>query len=278
MTNKEEKTEIETNYAYDIPSNKDYTFDEFFTNTNENELKWINSKRPENVKIWNQGNTPACTCYSATHIFNGNNILEDSVDWTSREQQDPIVFWNKFCTDRNNFNSGTSIQTMANWFKNNKYIQWYVTIWVKEKDKIAKMKKALDGWFFLSTGSSFGDWSKIKQTGIYSEREDRKFVWHAWAIVDYWDGFFRGVNSYGDKRGKYNGMFKVPFDMVDKIYSCLVFIDKDDTWTLNELKTKKKVEELLTIAKQLYNSANDTQKKYFEQIMLSKRLKELYSL
>jgi len=73
-------------------------------------------------------------------------------------------------------------------------------------------------------------------------------------------------------------MFKVPFSMVDKIYSCLVFIDKDDSKRFTALKTKKKIDELLTIAKELYNNGTNEQRKFFEQISLSKRLKELYYL
>lgn len=276
MTNEEEKTEI--NYAYDIPTDKDYSFDEFFNSIEKDELQWINSMRPEETKIWNQNNTPACTCYSLTHIYNGCNIIEDRSLWEKREQQDPLVFRNRFCAARNEYNAWSSIQTMALHFKRNWYIQWYLTIDKDDKDKVKKMKMSLDKWYFLSTGSAFGDWAKIKKTWVYSERADKKFVWHAWCIVDYTDGYFRAVNSYGDKRWIHNGMFKVPFDMVDKIYSCLVIIDKDDSGNFTDLKTKKKVLELLTMAQELYNNAKLEQKKYFEQIMLSKNLKQLYNV
>lgn len=270
--------EQEINYAYDIPSNKDYSFDEFFTKDYKNEDKWANSKRPSSVKIWNQGNTPACTCYSLTHVVNWNNVVEDMRLWEHREQVDPIIYWNQFCAERNDYDSWSSIQTMALHFKKNWRIEWYVTIDKKDQNKVDKMKKALNAWYFLSTGSAFGDWSTIKKTGVYSERTDGMFVWHAWCIVDREDDYFRAVNSYWENWWPYNWRFKVPFSMVDKIYSCLVIIDKDDSWRFTDLKIRKKVEELLTIAKELYNNGNPYQKKYFEEIMLSKNLKQLYNI
>ena len=276
MTNEEEKTEI--NYAYDIPTDKDYTFDEFFNSIDKDELQWINSKRPENTKIWNQDNSPACTCYSITHIINANNIIEDQKLWENREQVDPMTYWKQFCAERNDYDSWSSIQTLALHFKNKWRIEWYVTIDKKDPNKVDNMKKALNAWYFLSTGSAIGDWSTIKKTGIYSERSDEKFVWHWRGIVDREDDYFRAVNSYWDKRWPYNWRFKVPFSMVDKIYSCLVIIDKDDAWRFTDLKIRKKVEELITIAKELYNNGNAYQKKYFNNIMLSKNLKQLYNM
>lgn len=269
-------------YALDQPTSRDYLYEELFTDNESDEKeewKWIHSKRPDDVTVWNQGNTPACTCYSACHLYNGYNLLEDDILGITREQQDPSILRNSFCAERNNWNSGTAIQTMANWFKSKWYIRGYVTIPVHSATKVAQMKWALDRGFFLSTGSAYGDWGNIKRTGIYSERADRMYVWHARCIVDYNNEWFIAVNSYWPTRGKFgNGTFIVPFDMVDKIYSCLVFIDKDDSWNFSTLADSKKVEEMITIAKELYNKWNTEIKSYFEQIQLSKTMKRLYNI
>lgn len=275
----DKETELEVTYCTDEPSNRDYKFEEYEQFINNDEYgKGINSMRPDNVKVWNQGNTPACTCYSMGHVSNWENLLEDIKLWTKRDQKDPSVLWNRFCAMRNNYSTGTSIQIMADFYRKQWEIEWYVTINNSDKDIVAKMKKSLDGWYFLSTGSSNGDWSAIKKTWIYTIRADGKYVGHAWCIVDYGDGFFWAVNSYGDKRWPYNGMFKVPFDMVTKIYNKLCIIDKDDSGAFTNLKLYKKAQEMVSLAKELYNNGNKEQKQYFEQIMLWKNIERLYSV
>ena len=59
--------------ATDLPSKLDYSF-----STLEEVYNGENSKRPKDkLIVQNQGTSKACTMYSATHIVNGNNILED---------------------------------------------------------------------------------------------------------------------------------------------------------------------------------------------------------
>ena len=277
MTTKETK-EIEITYAVDQPSQRDYTFSEYlsFKNNDNETANWEFGIRPSQTKIWNQGNTAACTCYSLTHIYNWENILEDETIWVSREQQDPMVLWKRFCAWRNNYVSWYDIQGMALWFKKQLLIEWFVTIpkWTKQ---IEQMKQALDMWKFISTGSAYWDWANIKKTGIYSVRTDGMFVGHAWAIVDYWDGYFRAVNSYWEDWWPYNGKFKVPFELVSTIYSTLVIIDKDDSGAFAYLQDYKKAQEMLSIAKDLYNRGNNEVKKYFEQIQLGNNIERLYN-
>lgn len=273
---------IEVTYAFDQPTSRDYLYEELFTDNesdeNKEEWEWIHSKRPMNAIFWNQGNTPACTCYSAIHVSNWYNLIEDEKLWANRDQTDPSIPRWQFCAERNNWNTWTAIQTMALWVKKQWYIKGYVTIPVDSATKVEQMKWALDRGFFLSTGSSYGDWGKIKQTGIYSERADRMYVWHARCIVDYNDEWFIAGNSYGNTWWKYgNGTFIVPFDMVDKIYWCLVFIDEDDSWKFTSLANKRKAQEMIALAKQLYNTGNRKQQQYFEQIQLSKNINQLYS-
>lgn len=267
-------------YALDEPTNKDYLFSEleFITNeTDENWTKWVSTKRPQTTKVWNQGSTPACVGFASTHINNGQNILEDESVWDSRPQRNPLDVWNRFCADRNNYSTWTSIQTMANWFKKQWFIQWFVSIKNSEEDIVNKIKKALDLNMFILTGSSNWDWSEIKKTGIYTKRTDTLYVWHGWGIVDYWQDYFLCINSYWDKRWPLGWYFKLPFSMVKDVYSKIAFIDMKDNnfW---KLKLYKKAQEMITLGKEVYAMGDDNVKKYFEKIELSKNINNLIKI
>lgn len=259
--------------ATDLPSKLDYKF-----STLEEVYNGENSKRPtDKLIVQNQGTSKGCTMYSATHIVNANNIIEDISLWENRPQVDPMIRWELFCKERWYSNQGSNIQTMA---QRNKQ-KWYIAGWVtcdKSGDELVKqMKKALDMWYFISTGSSNGDWTKTKKTGIYTIRTDNKFVWHARAIVDYKDDYFIAINSYG-KRWKYNGYFRVPFTMVDKIYSKLCIIDANDKNLFVTVAEKEKAKQIITLAKELHKIGTLEQQQYFEKIQLSTNLTKLYSI
>lgn len=271
--------EIERTYALDEPTSRDYQFSEYeLFNTNKENGTGELKSRPSNAKIWNQGNSPACTCYSACHVYNGENLLEDKRLGEDRPQQDPMPIWNQFNIAKWEHPNGTTIQNMAMFYKEKWMITGYVTISNGEKDIVAKMKRAIDMWMFMSCGSRNGDYTETKKTWIYTIRKDGKFVWHAWCIVDYWDGFFWCVNSYGENRWPYNWMFKLMFEDITKVYSKLVFIDKDDSWAYSKLRAYKKAQEMIAIAKELYMNANTQQKQYFEQIQLWNNIERLYKV
>jgi hypothetical protein len=115
------------------------------------------------------------------------------------------------------------------------------------------MKRALDMWYFMNTGSSNGDRTKTKLERKYIVRTDGRFVWHAFSIIDYDDKWFIAINSWWplwcDK-----GYFHVPFDVVDKIYSCLVIIDFDDSGYFARLKDRSKAMDLVRSLKSMYES------------------------
>lgn len=73
--------------ARDKPDQRDYLFNDF----SERARGDIESVRPKRkFKVQNQKNTPACTMFSACHISNGQNILEDKRLGVNREQIDPM--------------------------------------------------------------------------------------------------------------------------------------------------------------------------------------------
>lgn len=236
--------------CFDNPIKTDYKFEI------KEELCWIRSKRPKDkVIVQNQEDTPACTFYSEYHTINWYNILEDERNWISRQQINPREPRNKFCKARWYYDRWYNIQWAATEAKKEWMIVWWSTISndIQKNEQIEKMKKALDMWFFINTGSANWDRSIIKKTWIYTTRKDNVFVWHAWSIVDYNETkkCFIAINSRGI-RWKEKWYFYVPYDLVDKIYSKLVIIDKDDSWYFEKIKNKSKAMEWVRQLKKIY--------------------------
>lgn len=274
--------EIMWNYAYDEPRNTDYLFDTYEENAEWNE----NKKRPrEKFTVQNQLATVACTIFSATHLHNGLNLLEDEQLGIERQQLNPMTPRNKFCQERWYYDKGSSIQTVANWMKKNWYIEWYVTISNSEDiNKInASMKKAIDMWNFISCGSAYGDWWTIRKTGIYSENAEKKFVGHARCIVDYVldnEGdvdYYWCINSYWPSWGIHKGYFKLPANMVKNVYSKLVFIDKSETHLFSRIKEVEKIKQGISLFREVYASTTlDSIRNYFDKVQFWKNLSEIY--
>lgn len=265
----------ENNYAFDEPSKQDYKWSDF-----EDILMWDESRtRPKDkLTVQNQLGTKACTVFAANHIHNALNILEDERLNENREEIKSSDLRDLFCKERWYSDSGSSIQTIAKRFKNKSFIAWYVTLdWAWNK-LIEQMKKSIDMCWFLSCGSSNCDWTKTKETGIYTLRTDGKFVWHAWDYVWYGKDFFWAINSYGKERWPFGWYFKVPFELVDKTYSKLAFIDYDDHLKFATITEKQKALQIISLAKELYLLWNNDVKKRFENIKLSDNLKNLYKL
>jgi len=234
--------------CFDNPTATDYQFEVDET------LNGLNSKRPkEKIKIQNQEKTPACTFFSAYHVINGYNLLEDERQGIDRPQTNPLVPWNEFCKARGYYDKWYTIQWAATEAKKAGKIVGWTSIDNKSPNdvQVEKMKKALDMWYFLNTGSGNGDWSATGKTGIYTIRTDNKFVGHAWSIVDYDSKWFIAINSRGI-RWKERWYFYVPFGLVDKIYSKLVIIDKDDSWYFEKIKNKSKAMEWVRQLKKIY--------------------------
>lgn len=274
--------EIIWNYAYDEPRNTDYSFD-----TYEENAEWDKDKqRPkEQFTIRNQWNTPACTVYSATHLHNWLNLLEDEQLGIDRQQLNPMLPRTRFCQDRGYSDKGSSIQTVGDWMRKNWYIEWYVTIKNSEDiNKInASMRKAIDMWNFMSCGSAYGDRATIKKTGIYSERADKKYTGHARCIVDYVlddnndIDYYRCINSYWPSWGIHKGYFKLPANMVQNVYSKLVFIDKSEWHLFNKIKEIEKIKQGIALFREVYASTTlDSVKNYFDKVQFGKNLSEIY--
>jgi hypothetical protein len=270
---------IEWNYATDEPRGTDYSVD-YLIEIKWEVWNWVEWKRPKDkITIQNQSGTPACTIYSAWHIVNGLNILEDELYGKFRTQIDNAKLWIRFCSDRGNYQWGSSIQTVANWMKKNKYISWYVTIknGTPQDIMVKQMRQAIDMGNFISSGSAFGAWGKIKKTGIYEDSNPQYFLWHAFCIVWYEDDFFWAMNSYWPKRWPFGWYFKIPNNMVTKLYSKLVFIDFNDKDVFAKLQEVEKIKQAVALFREVYPIADKPVQQYLETIKLWENFSKLYN-
>ena len=64
--------------------------------------------------------------------------------------------------------------------------------------------------------------------------------------------------------------------MVTKLYSKLAIIDKDDSFYFHKMEDMIKVQQMETLAKELYGRGNQAVKDYFQKIQLSANLDKLY--
>ena len=239
------------NNCRDEPSKQDYQFTDF-----EDVYEGEKSPRPKTkLIVQNQLATKWCTCFSLWHLYNGYNILEDEKAWENRPQVECREIWKQYCYKRGYDNVWASIQQVAKFFKDTGRIEWYVTINWDISQQVARMRKSLDMWYFLSTWSANGNWTKTKKTWTYTIRTDWRFVGHAFAIVDYMDDYFWAINSYGDTRWLYNWYFKIMNTDIGKLYSKLSIIDKDDTGNFKLSKEVEKAKASIRAAQDLYHSS-----------------------
>ena len=226
-----------------------------------------------------------CTMYSACHISNWQNILEDKRLWVKREQVDPLWPWNEFCAERGNYNNWAAIQTIALRHKKKGFIEGFVTI-SRQTDELTQsrqMKQAIDMWCFLSSGSAFWDRATIKKTGMFSERTDGVFTWHAYCFVDYvldGDGeveYFWAVNSWWDTWGIHKGYFKVYRNQLMNHYSKLVFIDKDDSRNFANFEEIQKIKQAIAILRDVYhNTKKEEVQRYLEKVQFWQSFSDIY--
>ena len=276
------------NEATDQPDSRDYTFEEYLKLKIEKEEASGNTVgwTKEQLEVQNQLQTPACTVFWATHIHNILNLLEDWRYGKTRTQSRANIFWDAFCKYRGYTNGGSSIQTVAGWFKKEKYISWYVSIPRDTPlDKmVLQMKQSIDMWLPIYSGSAFGAWSKIWKTGIYEDSLPNYFLWHAYAAaVDYVlkdDGtvdYFWAINSYWPKWWPFGWRFKIYAKDVGKLYTKIIFLDFDDKDVFAKLEEVEKLKQAIKLLREVYRLADKPVKDYFDKIQMWQNFSKLYN-
>lgn len=114
---------------------------------------------------------------------------------------------------------GATLQSALDQFTKNGYITGYSRL-----TTIANMKASIDNTRPIYTGSQNGNWQAVRDTKVYSLRTDGKIVGHIFTILGYDNTGWLAVNSYGEN----NGVFKIPFELTDTLFSCYAISDFRD--------------------------------------------------
>ena len=279
---------IVVNSGFDKPDKRDYTLEEFIKiKEQEESAEAADVKRPrEEIELQNQWQVPACTVFGATHFHNWLNILEDRKYWKTRTQAKAKLLRDAFCKYRGTTIWWSAIQTVANWFKLQKYVAGYVSIPNSTPlDKmVLQMKQAIDMGMFIYSGSAFGNWKKMAKTWIYEESNPQYFLWHAYAAAvsyelksDWTVDYFWAANSYWSNWWPYAWYFKIYAKDVKKLYTKIVFLDFDDKAVFDKLQEVEKVKQAVWLLREVYALGDNPVKKYLESIKMSENFSKIYN-
>lgn len=279
-----DKKELITEDVIDIPSNRDYLFEEYLQ---EEQAEWNNYVRPEEYyNVLDQGSTSMCTLYALQAIINWNQILEDlkEIGNVVREQYDPKNDW---------IDNIRHLQTRIEKARKDWKIEWYLSIprvwtntptWVMTIERRNKeLKMALNKWYFIYTGTEYSKWT-MNQSPLLNLWKD-KYTWHAFSIVgadniyQSHDRLYKFVNSWW-KEWWDDWYWYIKEEDIDKLFTCYVVIPKSNAEFFRKYRANKKVMELISLAKQIYNENKDNKqiREYFEMIQLSNNLIKLFKI
>jgi len=268
----------------DIPSNRDYLFEEYLEEEN---AEWADYKRPEDYyRVLDQWSTPMCTLFAVQAIVNWYNIIEDIRElWQLvRNQHNPIEDW---------VDSIRHLQTRIDNARKAGKIEWYLSIprvWLNTptgrmtaERRNKQIKTALDKGFFIYTGTEYSK-RTMNQSPILN-LGDTKHTGHAFSLVgadDIYqshDNLYKFVNSFWKGWGD-RGYGYIKEDNIDKQFTFYVVIPKNNSEFFKKYRANKKVMELISLAKSIYleNKENKAIKEYFEKIQLSNTLTKLFKI
>ena len=281
-----EESLLITEDVIDVPSNKDYLFEEYLQEENAEWDRWV---RPyDYVTVFDQWSTSMCTLYASLHWVNGLNILEDIKNvWNIvRPQIDPASKW---------LDNIRHLQIRIDNLRRDWEIAWYLSIprvWMKTptgvmaaERRLKEIKIAIEKWYPIYTGTDRCRWT-MRDNGLLKMLADKQ-TGHAFTltgvneIYQSNDKLIKFINSWwtawGDK-----GYGYLKEEDIDKLFTCYVMIPKDNSEWFNKFRANKKAMELINIAKQVYQEAikdkNTKLIKYFEKIQLTNNITKLLKL
>jgi hypothetical protein len=215
------------NAVEDIPDKRDFLWSEY--------VEWIGDKIKfpwRQLKLWNQYDQTdtykACSCYWATYIFNGWQILECQKLEIEFEQENPRRKWQVFQAERWYPDMWASLQEMMSFFRKRKLIDWNLLCKTAQE-----CKNAIKNWCGIYTWSAKCSWSKTSKAKQFVY--DENWAKHCFAIVDYDDNWLRAINSFWEDWWD-KGRFYIPDEDYKYLYSTYALVDHDDTGKIKEMK------------------------------------------
>lgn len=208
----------------DIPDEKDIPYEVLFWDSEWNDNKIDLELVDKYLTIFDQSKDiktrMACWCYGIHHISNLLNLYEYNKQWEDYNQIDPIDPWLEYLKENPQAQyEWSSLQTWLKKLLSNWLISWYTKL-----STIEEAKNALDSGKWIYTWSMNWDWNKVKTVHIYWTKS--KSYWHLFCIYSYIDSWFLAINN----NGKDNGIFIIPYEYWDTLYTRYAISDKKDLW------------------------------------------------
>ncbi len=193
----------------------------------------------DHTPVLNQGKIGACTVFGSSWAFFETSFLDALRSGTQYGQPyDPWKVWDKAKERGASDTRGWTLQGALQLIYDMKYCVGYVKVAPAGNTNPEPLKQVLADGYCIATGTGNGDWGKIIQTGVYSEKQG--FSGHVWQINGYDDnhtfpngerGGFHSPNSWGGRGG-----FWIPYSMIGKLYSTYIMLDPSEVDKFNELR------------------------------------------
>ena len=215
----------ETNIVMDVPDCRDYDHEQLFWSTEwEDKIEFY----PEHIQ--NQASFDdthmACSRFGMTHWVNAQNRFVHWKDGMRFFEFPARNFWQQFIKINPKAKTeGATLQSVLDQFLKLGLITGY-----SKTMTIESMKSALSNIRPILTWSYNGNWVMVRDKKIYAVRTDWKTVGHIFVIVGYDNEGWIAINSYGAN----NGIFHIPYDLTDTLFTRYAISDSRDEETLKK--------------------------------------------
>lgn len=243
------------NDARDVPDARDIMADELF---GAPVFEWMPaSASVDLIAPLNQGWIGACTVFgSLGGLFNTMKFDADRGGYDFVQPVDPWDVWAKAKLRGASDKNGWSVQGAMKLEKDMNLSKGYAAVGYSGN----AMSEILKYWIWqgraITTGSTYGDWWKIINTGIYSESS--KSQGHCWQFSKFDDnqkigddvGGFYSPNSWLGR-----GAFWMSYRMANRLFTQYIALGPTDLAALKNLQNKR-TQEYLVKSAAVWNKKN----------------------
>lgn len=214
----------------------------------------------DHTPILNQGSIWACTVFgSSSALFETSAIDAISNGTPYNQPYDPWKVWDKAKERGASDTLGWSVQWAIQLIHDLGYSIGYARVsWPGNTDPFL-IKRALANGYVPTTGSAYGDWGKIIETGIYSEKSTPSG--HCFDLNGFDDNY---VFPSGEKWGFHSpnnwdgrGAFWIPYSMIKRLYTTYIQLDPSDIQAMRDYRNiQAKLYAEKSKAKLVWNGSN----------------------
>ena len=187
----------------------------------------------------NQGSIWACTVFGSSGALFETIYSDALTNGTVYNQPyDPWKVWDKAKERGASDTLGWSVQWAIQLIHDLGYSIGYAkVVWPRNTDPTL-IKRAIANKYLPTTGSAYGDWGKIIETGIYSEKSTPSG--HCFQLNGYDDNYefpsgekwgFHSPNSWANR-----GAFWIPYSMIGRLYTTYIQLDPSDIGAMRDYR------------------------------------------